>query len=294
MIKTFKLAIRRAALGHPAVERLIAYVAQFPLMPIQAFIFLECIPRLDREFAVAVRNDGFNDALAELRKFALISVENTKSPVRHLDPEKAIRLHPLIRQTVKASSTLPAEFLRRVAAYTVADLFERDWNPATDKFLTFRLILTFPEENPPETEPLIDLVLVASRFLHPSLRRQLQSTAIKNLTKMYEANSLALADWMVRFGKAYGRQDELQEARTLFQKAASIYKLEFGEINAQTIHAVFRLAGTIRDSDKQEAAKLYGRVICLCSLAGQDGYSIDYVNATSDSYHALVELRCSY
>jgi tetratricopeptide (TPR) repeat protein len=105
--KTFELAIEQAARLHPAAEPLIVHAALLAPEPIPLFLFSEAREKFGEQLAVALADDGLDEAVAALRAFALVDAEmvaDERDPTIKTD---CIRLHRLVQQV--ASMRLEGE-----------------------------------------------------------------------------------------------------------------------------------------------------------------------------------------
>jgi hypothetical protein len=95
--KTFALAIDEAAKLHPAAEPLIVHAALLAPEPIPLFLFSEAREEFGEPLTPALAGDGFDEAMAALRAFALVDrqpIADEKEPSITTD---TIRLHTLVR-----------------------------------------------------------------------------------------------------------------------------------------------------------------------------------------------------
>jgi hypothetical protein len=94
--KSFALGIEQAKERHPAAEALILYAAQLAAEPIPLYFFIEGGEKLGEPFA-ALTEAELDKAIAALRRFALVDVDEIED---ERDPEiktKTLRLHRLVR-----------------------------------------------------------------------------------------------------------------------------------------------------------------------------------------------------
>ena len=78
--KTFALAIEAAAKRHPAAEPLLVAAALLPPEPIPLFLFAEGRPKLADGLRRKLAGRGLEQAVAALRRFALVDLEPGRAP----------------------------------------------------------------------------------------------------------------------------------------------------------------------------------------------------------------------
>jgi hypothetical protein len=100
--KTFAVAIEEAAKLHPVAELLIVYVAMLAPEPIPLFLFSEARQKFGEPLATALAGDGLDEAIAALRKFALIERESIADERDLSITNDAMRLHRLVREIALA------------------------------------------------------------------------------------------------------------------------------------------------------------------------------------------------
>jgi len=94
--KTFVLAIEEAAKVHPAAEPLISHAALLAPEPIPLYLFAEAREKFGEALALALAEDGLDEAVAALRTFALVdreTIPDERDPAISTD---TIRLHRLV------------------------------------------------------------------------------------------------------------------------------------------------------------------------------------------------------
>jgi hypothetical protein len=96
--KTFALAIDEAAKLHAGAEPLIVHAALLAPEPIPLFLFAEGREQFGEPLKSALAGDGLDEAVAALRKFALIEREAIKDERDQAITNEAIRLHRLVRE----------------------------------------------------------------------------------------------------------------------------------------------------------------------------------------------------
>jgi len=125
--KTFALAIDEAAKRHPAAELLIVYAALLAPEPIPLYLFSEGRDEFDPPFASALVGDGLDEAVAELRAFALIDCEQIADERDPSIETNCIRLHRLVRQVATTRRDLEAQNnIRRELIGAMALVYPRD------------------------------------------------------------------------------------------------------------------------------------------------------------------------
>src|SRR5262249_49167562 len=122
--KTFPLAIEEGGRFPPAVEPLIVHAGLLAPEPIPLFLFLEGREKFGEPLASALAGEGFDEAVAALRGFALIDRETI---LDERDPgilTDTIRLHRLVRQIAAARRAGEArEDVRRTLLEVLAAIF---------------------------------------------------------------------------------------------------------------------------------------------------------------------------
>ncbi len=131
--KTFRLAINEAAKHHEAAETLVVYAALLPPEPIPLYLFSEAAEQFGGTFALAVSDQGLDEAVAVLRSFALVDRETIVDERDPLIKTDCIRLHRLVRQV--AATRLSGQARDRatnVLVKALAQIFPEDAsNPNT-------------------------------------------------------------------------------------------------------------------------------------------------------------------
>jgi hypothetical protein len=98
VVKTFALAIGEAAKLHAGAEPLIVHAALLAPEPIPLFLFAEGREQFGGPLKSALADDGLDEAVAALGKFALIVRETIKDERDQAITNEAIRLHRLVRE----------------------------------------------------------------------------------------------------------------------------------------------------------------------------------------------------
>jgi hypothetical protein len=87
--KTFALAIEEAGKLHPAAEPLLVHAALLAPEPIPLFLFAEAREKFGEPLASVLAGDGLDEAVANLRAFALVDREQSStSATRQLRPTR--------------------------------------------------------------------------------------------------------------------------------------------------------------------------------------------------------------
>ena len=124
--KSFALGIEQAKERHPAAEALILYAAQLAAEPIPLYFFIEGGKELGEPFA-ALTEAELDKAIAALRRFALVDVDEIED---ERDPEiktKTLRLHRLVRFVAGARLKGEArKAARRGLIQAMAAVYPRD------------------------------------------------------------------------------------------------------------------------------------------------------------------------
>ncbi|WP_315837152.1 tetratricopeptide repeat protein [Bradyrhizobium prioriisuperbiae] len=151
---TFRMAIEQATGLHPAAEPLIVLAALLAPEPIPLFLFSEAREMLGEPLATLLAGDGFEDAVAALRAFALVSRRPLAEERIKAWSADAIRIHRLVRQiAITRRSARECDDIRRTIAAALADVYPR-------RLIENRL------RSQREKEQLIPHVLTALNFLH--------------------------------------------------------------------------------------------------------------------------------
>jgi hypothetical protein len=124
--KSFALGIEQARERHPAAEALILYAAQLAAEPIPLYFFIEGGEKLGEPFA-ALTEAELDKAIAALRRFALVDLDEIED---ERDPEvktKTLRLHRLVRFVAGARLEGDArEAARRGLIQAIAAVYPRE------------------------------------------------------------------------------------------------------------------------------------------------------------------------
>jgi tetratricopeptide (TPR) repeat protein len=102
VVKTFALAIGEAAKLHAGAEPLIVHAALLAPEPIPLFLFAEGREQFGEPLKSALADNGLDEAVAALRKFALVERETIKDERDPATTTDSIRLHRLVRDVAAA------------------------------------------------------------------------------------------------------------------------------------------------------------------------------------------------
>jgi hypothetical protein len=134
VVKTFALAIREAAKLNSGAEPLIVHAALLAPEPIPLFLFAEQREQFGEPLKSALAGDGLDEAVAALRKFALIEREAIKDERDPAITTDSIRLHRLVRDVAAwRPQEEPRQSAQRALVAALATAYPDDsyTNPAS-------------------------------------------------------------------------------------------------------------------------------------------------------------------
>jgi tetratricopeptide (TPR) repeat protein len=240
--KTFTLAIEEAAKLHPAAEPLLVHAALLASEPIPLFLFVEGREKLREPLASALIGDGFDEAVAALRSFALIDRETIVDEYDLAISTDTIRLHRLIREIAASRRESDAqEKLRSALIEALVVVFPREvlydhktW-PRVRRLDAVALALVGGDSKPPagtERSTIILLNRLAS-YRHVALAayeqaRPLYARALAMCEKALGPNDPDTATSLNDLATLLQAQGDLDAARPLFERALRIREKRFG------------------------------------------------------------------
>ena len=125
--KTFALAIEEAGKLHPAAEPLILHAALLAPEPIPLFLFVEGREKLGEPLASALAGEGFDEALAALRSFALVDRATIPDERDSAVTTDTIRIHRLVREvTVRRAEKAVCENVHHALVGALSALYPKD------------------------------------------------------------------------------------------------------------------------------------------------------------------------
>ena len=125
--KTFALAIEEAGKLHPAAEPLILHAALLAPEPIPLFLFVEGREKLGEPLASALAGEGFDEALAALRSFALVDRATIPDERDSAVTTDTIRIHRLVREvTVRRAEKAVCGEVHHALVGALSALYPKD------------------------------------------------------------------------------------------------------------------------------------------------------------------------
>ncbi|MEA2894150.1 MAG: hypothetical protein QOI05_4943 [Bradyrhizobium sp.] len=268
--KTFALAIDEAAKLHPAAESLIVYAALLPSEPIPLYLFSETREMFDEPFASALVGDGLDEAVAELRAFALIDRESIIDERDASIATDCIRLHRLVRQVAAARCEGEAlKDARRMLLGALAKVFPKTvlddptaW-PRARRLDALALAfldgdIAVPGGELPASYLLVLLAayrqgpLAAFASVQPLLERAL---AIEE--KLFGADHPKTAGTLNKLGYTLMAQGNLAGARVYFERSLALREREYGPDHPNTASNLHNLGSLLRELGDFAAARPY-------------------------------------
>ena len=275
--KTFALAIDEAAKIHPAAEALIVHAALLPPEPIPLYLFTEAREKFAEPLASALAGDGFDEAIAALRTFALISRETITDERDPAITTDALRLHRLVREVAVARKTqVEREIAHCALINAIAEVYPQS------------------VEEHPETWPLAVLLNALAADLVPTngalpLGAELSASAVMDGWGRYSLaigayaaagplleRALAIREKALgpehpdtamglnNFAELLQGQGKLAEARPLYERALAIDEKALGPEHPDTAMGLNNLAAVLQNQGKfPEARPLLERALAI-------------------------------
>ena len=276
--KTFALAIEQASKLHSAAEPLIVHAALLAPEPIPLFLFSEAREKLGEPLATALAGNGFDEAVAALRAFALVDRETI---VDERDPAimtDTIRLHRLVREVaVTRRDGNAQENIRRALIEAVAAVYPEDiWrDPATwpraRRLDAFALTLTGGDLPLPEEidKRVADLLIYAGAFRHYALAnyseaRPLFERALAIRERVFGNEHPQTATSLAYLALLLQAQGDFAGARPLYERDLAISEKALGPEHLDTSTSVNNLAYLLQaQGDFKGARPLYERALAI-------------------------------
>jgi tetratricopeptide (TPR) repeat protein len=279
--KTFALAIEEAAKLHPAAEPFIVHAALLAPEPIPLFLFAEVREKFGEPFATALAGDGLEEAVAELRTFALLSRETTADERDPAITTETVRLHRLVRQVaVTRSGGKTREDARRALVQAVAAIYpeaaiylpvgdSKTWSRAR-RLETIALALVEEDENHPPAE---GAEAQTAELLHKLSAYKSAAFASYRDAQLLEERSLAIrervcgpehpdtAASLLHLGLLIEYQGHFVEARQLYERAFAINERVLGPDHPATEDIILSLDRLRFQKDLVPARPLLERAI---------------------------------
>jgi hypothetical protein len=201
--RTFSLAIDAATKNHPAAEPLIVYAAMLPRENIPLFLFSENHHEFEQPFSEMIEGGGLEEALSELRAFALIEREEQMDEHDASFLTETFHLHTLVREIARC----------RRDTRTQQEIFGRLFRAIINSF-RFE-ILNHPRVWPIQRRlvPLAEPMVENESAILPSSRSALVKLSACLINYLYQVRgsykkALALAELtLARSTKYFGDED---------------------------------------------------------------------------------------
>jgi tetratricopeptide (TPR) repeat protein len=276
--KTFALAIEEAAKLHPAVEPLIVHAALLAPEPIPLFLFIDGREKFGDPLAVALADEGLDEALAALRAFALIDREtivDERDPAIRTD---TIRLHRLVRRVAAERRVGDArERAQRALMEAVAAVYPQEarndpktWPPAR-RLDGHALVMVGGDAVPPAgaEERASGLLNGLASYRHCVLAayaqaRPLYERALAIKEKVLGPDHPATALSLNNLALLLADQGDLAGARQLHERALAIREKALGAGHPDTAESLNNLALLLKDQGELAGARpLFERALAI-------------------------------
>ena len=276
--KTFALAIDEAAKLHPAAEPLIVHAALLAPEPIPLFLFSQGREKFGEPLASVLEGDGLDEAVAALRKFALIdreTVADERDPTIITD---CIRLHRLVRQVAAARCEGEVrEGAQRVLAEALVAVYPENIarNPhawrLSRRLDSHALALVGDEATAPKglEQRTADLLRFAGHYRHYALAayveaRPLYERALAIYEKVLGAEHPNTATTLSNLALLLQDQGDLAGARPLHERALATREKVLGAEHPETATSLNNLGRLFRDLGQPDKAEpLFLRAIAV-------------------------------
>ncbi len=275
--KTFALAIDEAAKLHPAAEPLIVHAALLAPEPIPLFLFSQGREKFSEPLASTLEGDGFDEAVAALRTFALIdreTIADERDPTIITD---CIRLHRLVRQVtaarcegevrVRAQRVLAEALVAVYPAYIWRD--PNTW-PLSRRLDPLALDLVGDDATVPKgvEQRTADLLSFAGQYRHAlgayAEARPLYERALAIYEKVLGAEHPDTAFCLNTLASLLQAQGDLAAARPLHERALAIFEEVLGAEHPETANNLNNLAALLQaQGDLAAARPLHERALAI-------------------------------
>jgi tetratricopeptide (TPR) repeat protein len=259
--KSFALGIDKANERHPAAEALILYAAQLAAEPIPLYFFIEGGKELGEPFA-SLTEAELDKAIAALRRFALVDVDEIKD---ERDPEiktKTLRLHRLVRFVAGARLKREAfDAARRRLTWAMWRVYPEDVhdNPRTwprarllDE-LTLELVdadesLSGIEEAVSWLRDHLAAFRISALGAYGAACQQMEKSLLLSETHFgcnHPETARRLSNFALVLGKL-GGSNNYERAKNYLERALRIQEREFGHDHPALTITLSNLAETLR------------------------------------------------
>jgi tetratricopeptide (TPR) repeat protein len=275
--KSFELAIDEATKLHSAAEQLIVYAALLAPEPIPLFLFTEGPENFPEPFALALAEDGLDEAVAALRAFALVDRETIVDERYESISTDCIRLHRLVRQVAQARCIGAArDSARRALLEAVAAVCPTDLWRDPNAWLRFRrvdaIVIALVES---EAIPLNGEGRTADLLIWAGQYRQYALAAYAEAKLLYEralsiretlpgSKDFDTAVCLTNLALLLKAQADFKGALPLYERALAITEEVFGPENPHTASTLNNLAVLVYEQgDFVSARNLHERALAI-------------------------------
>jgi tetratricopeptide (TPR) repeat protein len=266
---TFQLAIEEASKRHPAAEPLIVHAALLALEPIPLFLFAEAREKFGEPLASALAGDGLDDAVAVLRRFALIDRETIADEREPTIETDIVRLHRLVREVAAARRVGEARegarcaLIKSVAAVYPSAIFDdpATW-PRVRRLDGLALALVSGDAAIPKgaEDEAIGLLSQLGSYRYEVLAAYAQVSplyerALNISEKIYGPDHPDVVKCLGNFAALLGTMNRPTEAEPLFRRALAITERSFGPDDPELAHSLSNLAALLGDTNRPGEAE---------------------------------------
>jgi len=280
--KAFTVAIDEVAKSSATAEILILHAAQLAPEPIPLFLFHRAREKFDEPFASMLSADGLEQAVAELRAFALINREIIIDEQSATVTTDAVRLHRLVREVAATRrSNHENDHYRRALIAVLAEIFPRDSNenpalwPLSASLLphVFTTCQTEMEHRPFDASPqvyseVVTLLASAGRYLglrasytEAQMLYEIALLLCENV--LFGPNHPETAMMLHNIAWLHQAQGDFTRAQLLFERSLAIREKTCGLDNQATAQSLESLSVLLHDQGEIATAKKY----CTRALA---------------------------
>jgi tetratricopeptide (TPR) repeat protein len=263
--KIFSLAIEEAAKLNSGAEPLIVHAGLLAPEPIPLFLFAEGREQFGEPLKSALAGDGLDEAVAALRKFALIEREAIKDERDRAITTDSIRLHRLVRDVAVGR---PREEQRQsaqralVAALATAYPDDGYSNPASwprCALLTSHVLAICETETADTNSQCATLLNRAGEYFYGraaySLARPLCERALAIREKVLGPEHPDTAESLNDVAFLLKDRGELAQAKPLHERALAIREKVLGPEHPDTALSLNNLALLLQDQGELAQAK---------------------------------------
>jgi tetratricopeptide (TPR) repeat protein len=254
--KTFGLAIDEAAKLHAGAEPLIVHAALLAPEPIPLFLFAEEREQFSEPLKSALADDGLDEAVAELRKFALIERVTITDERNAAITTDSIRLHRLVREVAtERPSEEQGQRMWRALVAALAAAYPQDGHGNPNSWsrcarLTPHVLAICEMETADTSSQCVPLLNAAGGYFHGraanSSARPLYERALAIREKALGAEHPDTAQSLNNLASLLQDRGDLAEARPLFERALAIREKALGAEHPDTAWTLNNLAILLR------------------------------------------------